>query len=116
MMRSASQLLVLSGNEQWVDSDKNASLDLVTSTQKDKLQLNDDLMFSLNFKRRGSIPDNLIVFVFVFDKYDNKIVFVFLFDKYDDERMSISDAAGALLFDWSSRLERISTNCQGHSQ
>ena len=57
MMRSASQLLVLSGNEQWVDSDKNASLDLLTSTQKDKLQLINDLMFSLNFKRRGSIPD-----------------------------------------------------------
>ena len=45
----------------------------MTSTQKDKLQLNDDLMFSLNFKRRGSIPDNLIVFVFVFDKYEMRL-------------------------------------------
>ena len=65
---------------------------------------------------RGSILDDLIIFAVVFHKYDDEIVFVFVFDKYDDERMSISDPAGGLLFDWSARLERISTNCQGHSQ
>ena len=55
--------------------------------------------FVVNHYFRGSILDDLIIFVVVFHKYDDEIVFVFVFDKYDDERMSISDPAGGLLFD-----------------